>query len=78
MPRGRPRKNTVRIDVTFRLDPKLDAEFLAWLQSLPKGQRPAMLKRLFYMGRDALAEVVDEDDREAEEAAENILGAWEF
>ncbi len=77
MPRGRPRKNTVRIDVTFRLDPELDAEFLAWLQSLPRGERPARLKRLFYMGRNAL-DVADEGDHEAEEAAENILGAWEF
>ena len=77
--RGRPRKNTVRIDITLRLDPEVDGEFLEWLLSLPRGQRPAAFRRLFYLGREAL-EAPEEsgDDRELAEAAESVLGAWEF
>ena len=77
--RGRPRKNTVRFVISLRLDPNEDAEFLAWLLSIPKGQRPAALKRLFYLGREALIESEDTgDDRELDEAVDNVLGAWEF
>lgn len=78
--RGRPPKNTVRVDITLRLDPETDGEFLTWLLNLPKGQRPAALKRLFYLGREALTgpEDAGEDDCELDEAAEDILGAWDF
>jgi len=77
--RGRPRKNTVRIDITLRLDPEVDGEFLEWLLEMPKGKRPAALRQLFYLGRDALnTPAENEDDRELAEAAENVLGAWEF
>ena len=79
MSRGRPRKNTVRVDITLRLDPEADEEFLEWLLNLPKGQRPAAIRRLFYLGREAL-EAPEEggDDRKLAEAAESVLGAWEF
>lgn len=77
--RGRPRKNTVRIDITLRLDPEVDGEFLEWLLGLPKGERPAALRQLFYLGRDALTAPEDAgDDRELAEAADSVLGAWEF
>jgi len=68
------------VDITLRLDPETDGEFLEWLLRLPKGQRPAALKRLFYLGRESLADPKSDagDDRELAEAAEDILGAWDF
>lgn len=77
--RGRPRRGSVRFTLTLRLDPELDADLLAWLQSLPKGERMKALKRALRSGGAALAATLDEtDEREAQEAADNILGTWNF
>lgn len=77
--RGRPRRGSVRFTLTLRLDPELDADLLAWLQSLPKGERMKALKRALRSGGAALAATLDEtDEREAQEAADNILETWNF
>lgn len=77
--RGRPRRGSIRFVLTLRLDPDLDADLLEWLTSIPIGERVQTLKRALRsggLGSSAAAE--PEDDQEAQEAAKNILGAWNF
>ncbi len=76
---GRPPRGSVRIEITMRLDPELDADLIEWLRSIPVGQRVKALKRALRSGGVALGAALDEqDDREAQEAAENILEAFNF
>jgi len=65
--------------MTIWLDPDLDADLLGWLQSIPKGERVKALKRALRSGGVGMSVILDEqDDLEAQEAADNILGAWNF
>jgi hypothetical protein len=75
--RGRPQGNSIRFDFTLRLDPDLDGDLLAWLQNLPKRERVKALKRALRSGGVNLS-ADESNDVDALDAAESILGAWDF
>jgi hypothetical protein len=78
--RGRPRSNSVRIQITMRLHPERDADLIQFFRGIPIGERVRVLKRVL-RGRaslDAMLGQVEQDVQQAQEAAENILGAWNF
>ncbi|MEP0807625.1 MAG: hypothetical protein HRF47_19275 [Chloroflexota bacterium] len=76
--RGRPRRESVEIIIHLRLDPDLDADLLSWLQSIPRGERVKSLKRALRNGGVGTTTMDDEDDLDVQEAADNILGTWDF
>lgn len=78
--RGRPRRNSVRVNITLRLDPDMDADLIEWLLNIPLGERVKVLKRALRSGGLGVTTVMadDADDLEAQEAADNILSAWDF
>lgn len=77
--RGRRRRGSIKIVLTLRLDPELDADLLEWLRTLPRGERVRALKRALRHGGGLNIENADiRDDQEAQEAAENILETWNF
>jgi len=76
---GRHPRGSVKIVITLRLDPDLDADLLAWLSSIPKGERVKALKRALRSGGVTTASTdASEDNGEADEAADNILNAWNY
>jgi len=77
---GRPRRGSVRFAITMRLDPEIDADLLEWLRGIPPGERVKALKRALRSGGVApgVGRLDEQNDREAQEAAESILGAWNF
>jgi hypothetical protein len=76
---GRHPRGSVRFVISMRLDPELDADLLEWLRNIPVGERVKALKRALRSGGVAPgASMEAQDDREAQEAAENILGTWNF
>ena len=78
--RGRPRSYSVRIQITMRLHPERDADLIQFFNGIPAGQRVIVLKRVL-RGRaplDAMLGQFEQDVQQAQEAAENILGAWNF
>jgi len=75
--RGRPRSNSVRIQITMRLHPERDADLIQFFRGIPVGQRVIVLKRVL-RGRASLDAVPGQVEQDVQEAAENILGAWNF
>jgi hypothetical protein len=79
--RGRP-KNTqrsVRITLSGWLHPEYDADIIAWLNAIPKGQRMNAFKTTLRNGGLGLEQnfVLDETD-EAQLVAADLLANWEF
>jgi hypothetical protein len=69
---------SVRISLTGWLQPEADADILAWLVSIPRGQRMNALKAALRSGglekgKDQAAPMDD-----AQRVAEEILSYWEF
>ena len=70
---------SVRIVLSGWLHPEFDADILAWLASIPKGQRVNALKTALRSGGGMLKQtspVEPEDD--TRQVANEILGNWEF
>lgn len=77
--RGRPRKNSVKIVITLRLDPELDSDLLAWLQKPGPASLAARVKHALRQGgMQSQASETDHDDETTQETLENILDAWNF
>lgn len=76
MGRGRPRRGSVRFVLTLWLDPERDADLLAWLAGLPKGERMQAFKQALRSGGMRSPTMTADDDQEALAAAEEILNAW--
>jgi hypothetical protein len=70
---------SVRVVLSGWLHPEFDADILAWLASIPKGQRVNALKTALRSGGGMLKQtspVEPEDD--TRQVANEILGNWEF
>lgn len=77
--RGRPRKNSVKVVITLRLDPELDADLLTWLLAAPPRQRAERVKHALRQGgMQSQPGEADHDDETTQETLENILDAWNF
>ena len=79
--RGRP-KNTepsLRFAIVGRLHQEHDADIIAWLNAIPKGQRMNALKIALRNGGLELASSPENGDQdEVQGAANDILSNWEF
>ena len=78
--RGRPRNATPSIHFAIAgwLHPEYDADIIAWLNAIPKGERMNALKTALRSG--GLHPAISSDNGEPEQAqltAEEILGNWE-
>ena len=69
---------SVRVSFTGRLHPEFDADILAWLASIPSGQRMNAFKAALRSGgmMQNNSPAALEDD--TQQAADDILGNWEF
>jgi len=69
---------SVRVVLSGWLHPEYDADILAWLAAIPKGQRMNALKAALRSGGmlRSDAPVAQEDD--VLQAANEILGNWEY
>ncbi len=79
--RGRPKnpQPSIRVAIAGRLHPEYDADILAWLEAIPKGQRMNALKLALRNG----GLTRDQPDphqkpEEAQAAADSLLSYWEF
>jgi hypothetical protein len=69
---------SVRISLTGWLNPEFDADILAWLVSIPKGQRINALKAALRSGGLGQGKPEAASIEDAQLVAEEILGHWEF
>jgi len=78
--RGRKPKTirSVRIVLSGWLHPEFDADILAWLASIPKGQRMNALKTALRSGGMLKQTSPVEPEDDTRQAANEILGNWEF
>jgi hypothetical protein len=78
--RGRKPKTirSVRIVLSGWLHPEFDADILAWLASIPKGQRMNTLKTALRSGGMLKQTSPVEPEDDTRQAANEILGNWEF
>jgi hypothetical protein len=79
--RGRPRNSqpSVRVTLSGWLHPEHDADILAWLNAIPKGQRMNALKMALRSGGLGLENAIENGETdETQAAADDILGHWEF
>jgi len=79
--RGRPRnaQPSVRITLSGWLHPEYDADILAWLNTIPKGQRMNALKTALRSGGLGQEKSIDSSQQdESQSAANDILSNWEF
>ena len=81
--RGRPRNSlpSIRVAIAGRLHPEYDADILAWLDAIPKGQRMNAFKTVLRNGGQAIglsnqSDILPSD--EVQIAADNILSHWDF
>ena len=79
--RGRPKnpKRSVRVVLSGWLHPEYDADILAWLNAIPKGQRMNALKTALRSGglgqeQNPASTLPDE----SQNAANALLAHWEF
>jgi len=82
-PRGRPRNSqpSIRVAIAGRLHPEYDADILAWLDAIPKGQRMNAFKTVLRNGGQVIGLSHPIDTLRAEEvqiAADSILSHWDF
>ena len=69
---------SVRIVLSGWLHPEFDADILAWLASIPKGQRMNALKAALRSGGLGQAKSDALPSEDTHQAAEEILSHWEF
>ncbi len=79
--RGRPRNSqpSIHFAIAGWLHPEYDADIIAWLNAIPKGERMSALKAALRNG--GLGPGTKSDNGElnhAHSAAEDILNHWEF
>ncbi len=79
--RGRPRNAlpSIRVAIAGWLNPEYDSDILAWLNSIPKGQRMNALKTVLRSGglgqeQNTASTLPDE----SQNAANALLAHWEF
>jgi len=79
--RGRPRNAlpSIRVAIAGWLNPEYDADILAWLNSIPKGQPMNALKTVLRSGglgqeQNTASTLPDE----SQNAANALLAHWEF
>ena len=79
--RGRPRNSqpSIRVAIAGRLNPEYDADILAWINAIPKGQRMSALKTALRNGGLAMGLSYQSDKPdEVQTAADDILSHWEY
>ena len=79
--RGRPRNVTpsVHFAIAGWLHPEYDADIIAWLNAIPKGERMNALKTALRSGGLRLGTASDSSATDqAQSATDEILGHWEF
>jgi len=79
--RGRPRnpESSVRMVLSGWLHPEYDADIIAWLNSIPKGQRMNAFKTALRSGGLSLQDSLETDEQDkVQAAADDILSHWEF
>jgi hypothetical protein len=79
--RGRPRnpQPSVRVAIIGRLNPEYDADILAWLNAIPKGERMNAFKTVLRGGGLGLGLAIENGDQnEVQSAADDLLSNWEF
>ena len=69
---------SVRVVLSGWLHPQYDVDILTWLASIPKGQRMNAFKTALRSGGMMMSSSPLVKDEDAQEAAEEILGNWEF
>ena len=69
---------SVRIVLSGWLHPEFDADILAWLASIPKGQRMNAFKTALRSGATLKHTSPVELEDDAKQVANEILGNWEF
>lgn len=69
---------SVRIVLSGWLHPEFDADILLWLASIPKGQRMNAFKSALRSGGLGQGKTEVSVTEDAQRAAEEILGHWEF
>jgi hypothetical protein len=74
-PVGRPRANTIKVVVTFRLHPEADADILALLARHPRNKARAIMKALRAGMQPGDADAAENDDRLA---VDDLLSHWEL
>ena len=79
--RGRPRnaQPSIRFAIAGWLHPEYDADILAWLDAIPKGQRMNALRialRSGGLGQAQALSNIQQDENQT--AAEALLANWEF
>jgi len=61
------------------LHPEYDADIIAWLNSIPKGQRMNAFKTALRSGGLSLQDSLETDEQDkVQAAADDILSHWEF
>ena len=79
--RGRPRnaQPSIRFAIAGWLHPEHDADILAWLNAIPKGERISAFKVALRSGglKVEIFSVPDQTNQ-AQSAVEEILDHWEF
>jgi len=79
--RGRPRnaQPSIRIAIAGWLHPEYDADILAWLNAIPKGQRMNALRIALRSGGLGQGQALSNSQQdENQTAAEALLANWEF
>ncbi len=79
--RGRPRNSTqsIRIVLSGWLHPENDADIIAWLNAIAKGQRIHALKTALRSGGLGLETIFKNGDPdEIQTAADDLLANWEY
>jgi hypothetical protein len=69
---------SVRIVISGWLQPEFDADILAWLASIPKGQRVNAFKTALRSGGMLQSPILTKPEDDSQQAANEILGNWEF
>ena len=69
---------SIRFMLSGWLNPEFDADILAWLESIPKGQRMNAFKTALRSGGMLQGNSPVEIEDDTQQAANEILGNWEF
>ncbi len=69
---------SVRMVLSGWLHPEFDADILAWLASIPKGERMNAFKTALRSGGMMANNAPTEIEDDTQQAADEILGNWEF
>jgi hypothetical protein len=69
---------SVRIVLSGWLHPEFDSDILTWLASIPKGQRMNAFKTALRSGGMMQNAILASPEDDSQQAANEILGNWEF